>query len=513
MGRGQFLLLGVAVAGAGALALVHARHREAPLVDDALAPVAAASLPSTSPPATSMPTSRGSTLSGALGDRIAQARWIAVGAGAWPEATQVQIEQDVGLAREVLGERGVVLFAAGADAAVVQVQRPGGERDPLGSALADLFAPRGGRNAEYRAPNIPVDAPATAAHVLDALDLATSRSGDPLLVFVAGHGDVGAQARANTVALWAGSDVTPEQVASVLEDARRPVRLVVTTCFSGGFAELVFDDADEASGPSPQLHCGLFAAPWDLEAAGCDPNPERAEQEGYAMHFLEALRGRGRDGEPLTLDVLDYDHDGVIGLLDAHTRVRIASTAADVPTTTSERWLRRHAPSGGPLAHVDLPEEDAVIEALLRRVGLDGRGAAEARLAEAALAIDAASTAVEQAQLDEDAAFRAAAGELLARWPVLDDPWHPEFATVYRHDREEIARTLAASSAYAQYLRARERAAAAQLALTDHEVTAAPLERLVRAYETRELAGRLAAAGGAAFERFEGLRACERARP
>jgi hypothetical protein len=446
----------------------------------------------------------------ALRARLADARWLAVGGGAWPEATQVQIEQDVGLAAQVFGDGGVVLFGAGPDAPVVQVQHDL-PRDPLGTALAELFAPRGGRDASYRAPAIPVDAEATAAGVLEALGTATAAPGAPLLVFLAGHGDIGETPRDNSVSLWAASRIGVGELAQTLDGARRPVRLVVTTCFSGGFAELAFADADEAAGAAGD-RCGLFASTWDLEASGCDPNPDRSAQQGYAIHFLNALRQRDREGAPLPLAELDLDGDGRVGLLDAHTRVRIASDGADVPTTTSERWLRAHAPTSGPEVALELPEEDAVVAALGPRLGIAG-DAAGTRLASIEAEIAAADAEVERTTGLEDAAFRLAAAELLARWPVLDDPWHPEFATTFRGQRPQIEEFLRASARYAEYLEAREAAAIAHGRRADLTATAAPVERLARAIENQEQARRLAGQGGAAFETWQRLRACERWSP
>ena len=441
-----------------------------------------------------------------------RARWIAVGGGAVPEAIQVQIEQDIALAIAVLAGDGIVLFGAGAGAEVVQVELDAPERDPIGTALADLFAPRGGRNARYRAPQIGVDGPATAARVLDTIARAAQREGDPLLVFFAGHGEIGAHARENTISLWQSSAITVAELASTLDAAKRTTRVVATTCFSGGFAELAFGGASEESDAAPTLRCGLFASTWDLEAAGCDPNPDRAAQEGYALHFLAALRGQDRAGA--TISGADLDGDGAIGLLDAHTRVVIASAGPDVPTTTSERWLRARAPQGGRELDADVPEDDAVIAALGKRLGLAGReGEARERLAAIERRIADEDAALAKAQVDQDDAFRIAAAELLAKWPVLDDPWHPEFSAVFRREREAIGAQLESSSSYASYLAAQGELAKIETRLADLAVEAAPFERLVRALDNRTLARRLTAAGGPALARWQALRSCERLPP
>jgi hypothetical protein len=283
---------------------------------------------------------------------------------------------------------------------------------------------------------------------------------------------------------------------------------VATTCFSGGLAELVFERADPRQGPARTITCGLFAAPWDLEASGCDPNPDRAAQEGYAIHFLHALRGEDRDGEPLPLAEIDFDGDGAISLLEAHARVRIASAGPDVPTTTSERWLEHAIPNVPPgEVDVELPEEDAVIAALSARVGdVD----APAALDELEDEIDETRQRLTRAQGAEERAFRLASAELLARWPTLDDPWHPDFSATLSDNHTAIAALLETSPPYAAYLDAKTEVDALSNAIGDLRVQAAPIERLVRAQDFRRRAAALRTRGGQRLKRYEALLSCER---
>ena len=443
-------------------------------------------------------------------------RWIVAAGGSIPELNQVQIEQDVALIAETFSAIGPgrVLFGAGVDSPSVQELAPTSTRDPVVASLADLFAPRGGRDARYRLPTIAVDEAATATSLARTIEHATSTRGAPLVLVLAGHGNRGETARDNTVDLWAQSSLTVAELAAMLDRAQREVRVVATTCFSGGFAELVFDGADPAAGPAGPVRCGLFATVWDLEAAGCDPNPDRAAQEGYALHFFNALRGRDRDGGALDPAVLDLDGDGAISLLEAHTRVRMVSEAADVPTTTSERWLRAVAPEQGPSLPVSLPEEDALIEALTQRLDLQNREpVAFAQLEALEDRIEAASGALEDAQAREDEAYRLAAAALLARWPVLDDPWHPDFGATVADARAAIAEHLETDPVHAAYRTARAEVDRRVQELAELRRRAAWLERLTRALDNRELAGRLHAAGGTNWQIYERLLTCERSLP
>lgn len=441
-------------------------------------------------------------------------RWIAAASGPVPELNQVSLEQDMALAAEVLGPGGRVLFGAGPGTLTVQVLAPPRTVDPVTAALGELFDPRG-RDVDYRATRLATAELATAVVVVGALDHALAGGPEPLLVWLGGHGNMGERPRDNIVSFWAESELSVVDLATRLDESPRPVRLVVTTCFSGGFADVVFRGADEAQGAGDSERCGLFAAPWDLEATGCDPNPDRAAQDGYALHVLEALRGRDREGKPLPPETLDLDGDGRVSLLEAHTRARIASTSADVPTTTAERWLRHAAPSRGPELAVELPEEDAVIRALGERLGLTGGREAGALLELQRLeaTLEAVVRSLDEAHAVEDAAYRNAAAELLARWPVLDDPWHPDHARVLTRHRGAIATYVERAESYLAWVDARAEVDRLTARSWELRQQAAPYERLSRALESKELAARLRAKGGEGWAVFERIVACERGVP
>lgn len=442
-------------------------------------------------------------------------RWIAVGGGPDPRSTQVSLEQDLALAREALGPGGIVLFAGGPWAYGVQVLNERPHDDPLLSELGDLFDPLDGRDSHYRLPTLKMDGPASSSRVTEALSAALDRGAEPLLLYFAGHGDKGDAAAGNSVRLWGDTGLTVGQLADLLDrqGGSRVVRLVITSCYSGGFADVVFAGASAERGAASTRRCGLFASEWDQEASGCDPNPDRGSQEGYGIYFWHALRGQDRDGKPLPRASLDLDHDGKISLLEAHTRAVVASTSIDVPTTTSERWLRQAAPASGTQQAVSLTENDTVIAELGARLSLRDQAAAQRRFDQLSTALREADDAVARAADDEDDAYAVLRIALLERWPVLDDPWHPDFAVTVRDHRDAIRAFLRNEQPARQYRAAGDRLARARDRSDRLRQDFAPVRRLVRAYATRTLAGRLRFVGGSAWNYYQALLACERGVP
>jgi hypothetical protein len=437
------------------------------------------------------------------------ANLLILGGGPTPDLNQVSIEQDVALAVETVGPAAAVLYSGGPGTLGVRVLDAARLKAPsLRVALGNIFAPREGRASRYRPTTLRVTGAANAKNLSTAL-AAMPVSPDPLLLYLAGHGDRGDTAAGNRLSLWGRKDLLSAELAVVLDAIERPVRVVASMCFSGGFAELVFKAGDPGQGPTSRDRCGLFAAPWDLVASGCDPDPNRRSQEGFAVHFFTALRGTDRHGKILPRASIDFDGDGQISLLEAHTRVQIVSESADVPTTTSGRWLEYVAPAGGRMEPVALPEEQVIVETLSRRLDMTVREAdAQLRTALDRLALD--EQAIIEGEQDIEVAYQALAAAMLGRWPVIDDPWHPDYDAMLSTHATAIVDFLESSAEARAYFDGIAQLGTKDDFLYQQQRRSAQLERLVRAAYTLEAAGQLKARGGAEWETFRRLRQCER---
>ena len=440
-------------------------------------------------------------------------RYIAVGGGATPEYTEVSLEQDIQLAQQVLPGPGALLFAGGSDSASVRTLSPTLQSDTLLHKLGDLFDPRATRDSRYRRTKLTAQ-----AATLDNFDTTLKRAlagggGEPLLVYIATHGLQGDRARDNRVELWGGEPLEVAHLDALTADPARRVRFVIASCYSGGFAELAFKGAEVAGGASAAQRCGLFAGTWDRQTSGCDPNPDRRVQEGYSLHVLHALRGQDRAGQSLPLSELDLDGDGKVGLLEAHTRARIASHSIDVPTTTSERYLReverREAKPNSKLS----PEDAAVVQKLGARLGLLTRAAVDKRYKELGSQLDAVQDELDAKDAELDRSQAKLSARVLARWPVLNDPYHDDFAATLKQSEAAIAALLVEAPEAREGAQLREQTDALAERAGALEADEAVTLRLLRAYETQGLAASLAARGGAAFKHYQALLACERGTP
>jgi len=401
----------------------------------AVAFMAAASPGSSSSPAVS------ETTPGDTGRRE-PVRYVAIGGGAAPESTEVSLEQDIALARTVLRPPGLVLFGGGPSASSVRLEDRTDANEALLTRLGDLFHPRVGRRSRYRPSALPAES-ATLSSVNTALAAALSHGDTPLLLYVATHGEKGETRRTGRVVLWEGEPLTAAALGAVHEAHPRPLRVVVAGCFSGGFAELAFRGTDATLGATAAPRCGLFAGTWDRETSGCDPNPDRRVQEGYSLHFLQALGMRDRRGVTLPGEAVDIDGDGRVSLLEAHARARVASRSIDVPTTTSERYLRVVESGEGAATSGLLPEEEAVVRALSDRLSLGDREVAQRRWRALDERLGRADEALRAAEVELEKRYAVLATRLLSRWPVLDDPYHRDFAGMLARDADDLEARVA----------------------------------------------------------------------
>lgn len=446
----------------------------------------------------------------------AELGWLLIGGGAEPLSNQVSLAQDVELAQSLLAGAGLTLFASGPGAQLALVSpSPRGDVG-LRGRLSGLFGPPSSPVTRYEAARLHIDGPATRGQVLSTLGVAAAGDGQPLLVYATCHGERGEAPRDSSLDLWGGQGVNVAELSRVLDQAgaTRPVRLVVTSCYGGGFAELIFRGADAQGRPALRETCGLFAAPWDDEASGCDPNPDRRAQESYAIHFWHALSGEDRMGG-LRRSEIDLDGDGVIGLLEAHTWARIHADSFDIPTNTSERYLRQvvREDRQAVLDAVAAPEEVAVIRALGTELELDTERAARDKLADIDGALDRVVGLVQQAQSVEDDAYQALRIGLLERWPLLEHPWEARTQRMLNVEGPQILRVLTESSLADDHGHAQRGLDALTVRHDGERLVRARVLRLVQAFETLRLASALKARGGEAWASYQRVRRCERWAP
>ena len=242
----------------------------------------------------------------------------------------------------------------------------------------------GPRKVRFRAPRLTrIDGPSTLAGIGAAwTSAAQGPSNKPVLVYFAGHGTRNAHDMTNnSYDLWGGGGLSVRQLAAKIDELppRAPVVLVMAQCFSGAFANVLFEGGRADGALVERDVVGFFAATPDRPASGCTPEIDEAEYQDFSSYFFGALAGQDRLGRPVV--GADYDRNGVVGMNEAFAYAVLHQDSEDVPMSTSDAFLRRFVQRGDgfftSLSYAEIlaaaaPEQRAALEGLSAELGLTG---------------------------------------------------------------------------------------------------------------------------------------------
>ncbi|WP_165246546.1 hypothetical protein [Paludisphaera soli] len=433
--------------------------------------------------------------------------------GGPPSHNQISLERNVAYFRRVLaglglgGVRHDIYFGDGGAGNTVQRRLPEGDDQRLAKALGLILFNDADADMRYSRVDIPdLVGPSSAAN-LDAWFEQVGRAlppGERLLFYFTGHGGPdpkGGDKPRNTNLVMPGEpNAYPMERFVGQLDAMSPdveVTLVMVQCYSGGFANVIYNEGDPARGFARHPRAGFFSTIASRTAAGCTPDIAEEDYHEFSTSFFEALAGETRTGRAVTRP--DFDGDGRTSYAEAFAHVLLSSDTIDLPTTTSDRLLRDKSrfaraedgpaqgllPQDAPWSTVIAaasPPERAALEGLSQLLGLDG----EDRLTRArakAKAIDpsrntgrgrgrnqprdrpeAAQAEPEPESFDREPTAQApteggrrggpgpAAGRLRSaladRWPELTVPLHPDAPRILAEQGGEIRRFLEAQPDY-----------------------------------------------------------------
>jgi hypothetical protein len=372
--------------------------------------------------------------------------YLAIGGGAGPSNNQVSLEKNILFFRDALTTLGLnnapqeVLFADGNEnKRDVQFVLSDSDLPKVQVFLQEIFPEAESVTQQYRPHEIPGVWGPSQAQTLDRWFNTIGKNladGDRLIIYYTGHGGPGKPPHNTTLALWNEPSMPVKRFVGLLDrlPPKVSVVLIMVQCFSGGFADVIFNQADPAKGLSPQNRCGFFATTFDRTAAGCTPDIILEDYREYSTYFWAALCGHTRTGKPVPLP--DFSGNGTIELSEAHAYTMIHSETVDIPVKTSDRFLREFSKSAGPgllasnisydkLISLASPSDRAVLDGLSDALHLAGPNRVAAatelagKLAKRSEALEQRKRKVDQgAQVWRDTAKEV----LLNRWPELANP-------------------------------------------------------------------------------------------
>lgn len=380
--------------------------------------------------------------------------------------------------------------------------------------ILDILFGRGGIDLQYRHHAVTaVTGPGRRSEVLRAVREAAAslREGQTLLLYTTDHGQRSEDGSKNSaLVMWGGEKLTAQELRSALDagSSRGRVVLVMAQCFSGGFASVAY-------GPGVKLatgdRCGFFATTHARESAGCTPELSEADYDDYTTRFFSALRGRDRVGRPVRS--ADFDADGVVSLSEAHAYALGSEETLDVPVKTSELFLEDAgvaATASWQKALAYAPADERVAWVMLRqRLGLadaEPDTAIGAGLVATRRQIDVLQSERESVERRLDSLEEELRFSVLERWPIIDTPYHPQFAHLLQKQGASIRKYLVAHPAFGPW-----REAMNKLQTLDADLAAVQVQEAwwLRADRLAKHLRRRLQVNGSVRTAYERLRHCE----
>jgi hypothetical protein len=261
--------------------------------------------------------------------------FLVVAGGGAPSYNEIALEKNVRYFQRTLAELGW-------DPAIATVLFANGDSGEATVRYLDLF----GRE-RFKVPAIEhLQGAATLTAVTDwfATYPQTPKGQEhcPTFFYFTGHGALNeGNPDNNAMILWGEDFLSVRQLAQTLDQwpADIPFVTMMAQCYSGSFANLIYENGDPSQPVALQTRCGFFATVKTRPSVGCTPLVNESDYEDYSSSFFAGLSGRDRVGNPAPS--ADYNQDGQVSFAEAHAFAKVDEETPDWPISTSEAWLQQ----------------------------------------------------------------------------------------------------------------------------------------------------------------------------
>lgn len=238
-------------------------------------------------------------------------------------------------------------------------------------------------NEIFKAPNIPNLQGASSYDSLQSWMREVAKQTTPIFFYFTGHGGLNEENHNNNhLMLWKDQPLSVQDFTQLLDQLPEKSQFVtmMSQCYSGSFANLIYKAGDPNRGIALQTRCGFFATIKTQPSVGCTPEVNEADYKDYSSSFFAGLSGHDRTGKSVAS--ADYNKDGHVSYAEAHAFAKVDEQTTDLPISTSEAWLQEQVTNRtlreklltqpiAPLAKISRPEQRYVINTISQKYGFD----------------------------------------------------------------------------------------------------------------------------------------------
>jgi hypothetical protein len=260
--------------------------------------------------------------------------FLAYGGGGAPSYNEIALEKNMLYFQRTLA-------ATGYDPAIAPIFFANGTN---GKATVRYLDAKG--KEKFKVPEIPnLQGASTPANLQRSLQqIAQDPQAHALFFYFTGHGDRNEKnLNNNAMWMWGDQQVSVQQFTQMLDrlPAKMPVVTMMSQCFSGSFANIIYTGGDPNKGVALRTRCGFFATVKTNPSVGCTPEVDEADYRDYSSSFYAGLSGRDRLGK--AVPSADYNRDGRVSFAEAHAFAKVDEQTSDLPISTLEAWLQEQS--------------------------------------------------------------------------------------------------------------------------------------------------------------------------
>ncbi|MDJ0578960.1 caspase family protein [Crocosphaera sp.] len=307
--------------------------------------------------------------------KTSEPNFLVIAGGASPESNEIALEKNVLYFQRTLKNMGFnspstsIFFANGNN----------------GEASIRYLDPQ--RQQRFKIPNIPdLDGSANLNNINSWIDKnnQNKEAHKPIFLYFTGHGILNERnSDNNALMLWNNTPVTVAKLSNTLNKLPQDSHIVtmMAQCFSGSFANYIYENGDPNKPLTKQTRCGFFATIKTLPSVGCTPEVNEADYKDYSSSFFAGLSGVSRTGQKVAS--ADYNKDGRVSYSEAHGFAKVDEKTTDLPVSTSEVWLQQKASEEDinqlldipiiELEKVANPQQKYVINSLVKILGFNSQ--------------------------------------------------------------------------------------------------------------------------------------------
>ncbi|HEY2839911.1 MAG TPA: C13 family peptidase, partial [Pirellulales bacterium] len=428
---------------------------------------------------------------------LAADHFLTIGGGYSPHGNQVSLEKNVLFFQTLLGKLNLTgsphdIFFSDGDSPQRDLQfiDPAQAVPKINRLLAQLFGKEDDLDARFRTHQVPGIRGGSSPENLDRwFDEVgkTLKPGDRLVIYLTGHGGKGQDIQNPHFYMWQRRQWPMKDFVTRLDKLDPQVRvvLVMVQCYSGGFANCIFNEGDSKKGITAANRCGFYATVHNRPAAGCTPDIAEENYQEYSSSFWSAICGQTRTGQPVAPP--DYDGDGKVSFAEAHAYTVLTSNTIDIPVKTSDAFLRAVSKtkddnladlvtpdaSYDTLEQLATPVERSILKGLSDVLSLSGtertKGARDLA-AELEKQRGAVNNEKKKLQGNYNGLRGTIAESLKLRWPELENPWHPQVTEDIQRESQEIVAAIEAHPKFSEFAKLHDQ-------IEEHSTKSLDLER------------------------------------